>query len=157
MGDGGGGMGVLAEALAERRRSGGGGMATLRFSNGEVAECRVASRFLERLRGLLLTDPSSRDARGLLLAPCSSVHTFGMSYPLDLVFLDRGGGVVRVCGGVPPGRVVPCAGAYAVLERRAREGPGFPSDGRPARVTRVDFRTGKDGEKEKAGGGPDAA
>ena len=160
-------MGLLGGLLSSQRRGRGADGVTLGFSNGEEVECRVASRFLERLRGLIRSDPASREARGLLLVPCSSVHTFGMSFPLDLVFLDRCGGVVRVCRDVPPGRVVPCVGAHAVLEMRAREGPGpldgrFPSgglapDGGTVCVTRIDLRMRKDGEKEKAGEGPDAA
>lgn len=44
---------------------------------------------LTRLRGLLGRHPLHADAQeALLLVPCNSVHTFGMRYPLDIVFLD---------------------------------------------------------------------
>jgi len=39
------------------------------------------------------------------LIPCGSVHTFGMRFRLDLVFLGRGFEVVRVRRNVGPGRI----------------------------------------------------
>lgn len=53
---------------------------------------------------------------GLLLAPCRSVHTFGMRFPLDLIWLDREGRVVRVDARVPPRRLRSCRRARSVLE-----------------------------------------
>ena len=41
---------------------------------------------------------------GLLLPRCASVHTFGMRFPLDLVFLDRAGRPVSFRRAVPPRR-----------------------------------------------------
>jgi uncharacterized membrane protein (UPF0127 family) len=58
-----------------------------------------------RLRGLLGRRPLAGDAvEGLLIEPCGSVHTLGMTYPLDLVFLDRHNRVVDLCGDVAPWR-----------------------------------------------------
>ncbi|MDQ3933061.1 MAG: DUF192 domain-containing protein [Actinomycetota bacterium] len=68
-----------------------------------------------RLLGLaLLREPPPGVA--LLIPRCSSVHTFGMRFPLDLVFYDARGRVVRIDRGVPPKRVRRCPGAWAVLE-----------------------------------------
>jgi uncharacterized protein len=53
---------------------------------------------------------------GLLLPRTRSVHTFGMRFPLDLIWLDRDGRVVRVDRAVPPGRVRGCRAARAVVE-----------------------------------------
>jgi uncharacterized protein len=55
---------------------------------------------------------------------CRSVHTFGMRFALDLVWLDRSGSVVRVDRAVPPWRVRSCRRARSVLELRAVRGPG---------------------------------
>jgi uncharacterized membrane protein (UPF0127 family) len=76
---------------------------------------RVASSRLARLLGLALLPGMPADS-GLLIPRCRSVHTFGMRFALDLVFLDREGGVVRTVHAVGPGRVVSCPGAAGVLE-----------------------------------------
>jgi uncharacterized membrane protein (UPF0127 family) len=57
----------------------------------------------------------------LLLPRCRSVHTFGMRFALDLVWLDRGGEVVRIDRAVPPCRFRTCRAAGSVLETRAGE------------------------------------
>ncbi len=68
-----------------------------------------------RLLGLALLDRRGAGA-GLLLPGCRSVHTFGMRFPLDLVFLDRNLRAVSWRRAVPPGRVAFERGAQAVLE-----------------------------------------
>jgi len=55
-------------------------------------------------------------AGGLLIPHCRSVHTFGMRFALDLVWLGPGGRVVRVDLEVPPRRVRWCRAAIEVLE-----------------------------------------
>ena len=77
-------------------------------------EILVARSRRERLLGLALR--RRPPAHALLLPRCRSVHTFGMRFPLDLVWLDRAGRVVRVDEAVPPWRVRSCRGADAVLE-----------------------------------------
>jgi uncharacterized membrane protein (UPF0127 family) len=91
-----------------------------RFSGlglSEAAGVRVpvAERLVLRLLGLAFL-PRERAGPGLLIPRCRSVHTFGMRFPLDLVFLDAAGREIRRCPAVPPGRVVSEAGAEAVLE-----------------------------------------
>lgn len=78
-------------------------------------EAAVASGFRARLLGLALV-PRERAGTGLLIPCCASVHTFGMRFPLDLVFLDRAGRPLLVRRAVPPRRLVRCRGAAAVLE-----------------------------------------
>jgi uncharacterized protein len=53
---------------------------------------------------------------GLLIPRCRSVHTFGMCFALDLVFLDRDGRPCSVRRGIPPRRLVWDRRASAVLE-----------------------------------------
>ena len=48
---------------------------------------RLASSLVDRARGLLGT-PALAPGEGLWLSPCSSIHTFFMRYPIDIVFLD---------------------------------------------------------------------
>jgi hypothetical protein len=77
-------------------------------------EIRVACSRRERLLGLALR--ARPPGHALLLPRCRSVHTFGMRFPLDLVWLDARGRVLRVDRAVPPGRVRCCLRAAAVLE-----------------------------------------
>jgi uncharacterized membrane protein (UPF0127 family) len=53
---------------------------------------------------------------GLWIIPCESVHTFGMRFSIDLVYLDRNKKVKKVRSGVPPWRLSACLSAHSVLE-----------------------------------------
>jgi uncharacterized membrane protein (UPF0127 family) len=77
-------------------------------------EIRVARSRRARLIGLALR--RRPPAHALLLPRCRSVHTFGMRFPLDLIWLDRNGRALRVDEGVPPRRARRCRAAAAVLE-----------------------------------------
>jgi len=74
-----------------------------------------AERWHQRLRGLLLRQPL-QPGEGLLIEPCDSVHTLGMAYPLDLLFLDREGRVLGWREGLKPWRGAWCRGARMTLE-----------------------------------------
>jgi uncharacterized protein len=75
----------------------------------------VASTRRARLLGLALLDGPTAGA-GLLIPGCRSVHTFGMRFRCDLVFLDFNLRTVSVRRHVPPGRIAFERGAQAVLE-----------------------------------------
>ncbi|HSH76722.1 MAG TPA: DUF192 domain-containing protein [Longimicrobiales bacterium] len=64
----------------------------------------VADSWWRRLRGLLAR-PAIEKEQGLLLLDCGSVHTFGMTYPIDVAFLDGDGRVLRSIAGLRPWRV----------------------------------------------------
>lgn len=68
-----------------------------------------------RLLGLARLDRDEAGA-GLLIPRCSSVHTFGMRFALDLVFLDRNGRPLALRRAVPPRRLAFDRRAAAVLE-----------------------------------------
>ena len=68
---------------------------------------------------ILLVGAPLDTGEGLLIAPCSSIHTFGMRYAIDVVFVDRDARVVRVCPDVRAARARFAGGAHAVLELRA--------------------------------------
>jgi hypothetical protein len=53
---------------------------------------------------------------GLWIAPCESVHTFFMKFPIDLVYLDRNHQVKKVKKGVGAWRLSGCLSARSVLE-----------------------------------------
>ena len=71
--------------------------------------------FRARLLGLALLERAGAGP-GLLLPRCSSIHTFGMKFALDLYFLGPDGAILAVSRAVPPRRFRACRGAAAVLE-----------------------------------------
>lgn len=77
-----------------------------------------ASSFYQRLRGLLFASPLSLN-EALHIARCSDVHTIGMTYPIDVVFLDSANRVLRIVN-VKPNRWAWCRGAKAVIELTSR-------------------------------------
>jgi uncharacterized membrane protein (UPF0127 family) len=78
-------------------------------------EVPVAAGFCARLLGLSHLD-RERAGPGLLIPRCSSVHTFGMRFALDVHFLDGRLRPLAIRRSVPPRRIAGCRGAVAVLE-----------------------------------------
>jgi uncharacterized membrane protein (UPF0127 family) len=118
----------LARSHSER------GDLRLRISNRtrkvELAHCvEVADTGATRRRGLLgrKTLPSGE---GLWIAPCEAVHTCGMQFPIDLIYLDRSRCVKKLRHAVPPWRLSACLSAHSVLElaagsiRKTQTNPG---------------------------------
>ena len=92
-----------------------------RLDGAVVCErCTIADSALPRMRGLLGKRSLGSD-EGVLLRPAGSVHTFFMRFPIDIVFLDRDGRVLRIAESVRPWRTAAARGAKAVLELRAGE------------------------------------
>lgn len=56
-----------------------------------------------RLRGYLGRQ-EPKPGEGMLLVGCSAVHTYGMNFPLDLIFLDKHGEVVDAIETLMPWR-----------------------------------------------------
>jgi hypothetical protein len=69
------------------------------------------------MRGLL-GRPTLALHEGLVIAPCSSVHTVGMGYPIDVVYLAGDGRVLKVAA-MAPLRLSHCLGAAITLELAA--------------------------------------
>jgi uncharacterized membrane protein (UPF0127 family) len=95
---------------------------TLARADGEVVceRCSVAATARTRLQGLL--GRSGLDTgEGLLLRPASSIHTFFMRFPIDVVFLDRELEVRKVVSELGPWRFAGARGAKSALELRAGE------------------------------------
>ncbi len=76
---------------------------------------RKTATLFERMRGLLARPPLARD-EGLLITHCNSVHTVGMGYAIDLVYLDRRGTVLKQVSNLKPWRLSRCGGACMTLE-----------------------------------------
>jgi uncharacterized membrane protein (UPF0127 family) len=90
----------------------------------------VARTFWQRLRGLggLRSMPPGH---ALLIPRCSSVHTAGMRFSIDVAFLDAHGRVLALTESLPPWRMAGHRGADAVVETRAgaARGLGFGPPG----------------------------
>jgi uncharacterized membrane protein (UPF0127 family) len=64
----------------------------------------VADTFFTRLKGLLGKKVLPH-GDGLWIKHCNSVHTFGMRFPIDVVFLDKGKRVVGLAKTLRPNRI----------------------------------------------------
>ncbi|NTU88643.1 MAG: DUF192 domain-containing protein, partial [Actinobacteria bacterium] len=79
----------------------------------------IADNFRGRFLGLM----GMKDLRlseGLALIPCNSVHSFFMKFPIDVLFLDAQGRVLRCTEAMRPWRVgVVVPGARVVIEAKS--------------------------------------
>ncbi len=85
-----------------------------------------------RARGLARLDALPLE-HALHIPRCRSVHTLGMRFALDLLWLDAGGAVVRIDRAVPPKRLRACLRARAVGEAPAGAADAFAAALRSAR------------------------
>jgi uncharacterized membrane protein (UPF0127 family) len=78
----------------------------------------VADGHWSRLRGLIGTAAGQfSDGRGLWITPCRGVHTLGMSFPIDVVYLNLARTVVHLERNLQPWRFAPIRmQATSVLE-----------------------------------------
>jgi hypothetical protein len=66
-------------------------------------EVGVADTFFGRLRGLL-GRRKMRKGEALVIDPCSSIHTVGMRFTIDAIFLDKKRRVIGLCKSIKPFR-----------------------------------------------------
>lgn len=71
-----------------------------------------------RRRGLLGRSGLADD-EALIIAPSNAVHTFGMTFPIDVIYARRDGLVLKVRPTLRPNRVSAAWGAFAVIELAA--------------------------------------
>jgi uncharacterized membrane protein (UPF0127 family) len=90
----------------------------LRTQDLVAGQIERADRGPARRRGLL-GRRGLDSGQGLWITPCEAVHTFGMSFAIDLIFLDRRNVVRKVQSSVPPWRMAGCLRAHSVLELAA--------------------------------------
>jgi len=75
---------------------------------------------IERMRGLL-GHPSLQKGEAFIIAPCSSIHTVGMCYALDIIFVDQHGRVAKIYRHLAKLRIAFCFGARYTIELAAGE------------------------------------
>ena len=83
-----------------------------------ATELDIASTHWSRFCGLMARDPQNfRAGQGLWITPCKGVHTWGMRFPIDVLYLDREKVVVHLEQNLRPWRFAPVRRkAASVLE-----------------------------------------
>ena len=98
--------------------------------------CEIADNEWARFRGLIGHAPL-KSGEGMLILPCSSVHTHFMGFPIDVLFVHKDHRVVGLCENLKPWRFGPMfQGVRYVIELPADTVAGnrLP-DGRPTADT----------------------
>jgi uncharacterized membrane protein (UPF0127 family) len=79
------------------------------------------------------------DGSAMILAPCSSIHTFFMRFAIDVLFVKKDGRVVKLYSNLPAWRLAFAVGAFAAIELPA--GTAAASDTRAGDTVVVAPRT----------------
>jgi len=88
----------------------------------------VTETNIERSTGLLGTYYLPYSC-GLLIQPCHVIHTFGMRYDIDVLFLDDNFGVLEIIPNLPPMQT-----AYCIAGKMALELPAGTADATRTKV-----------------------
>ena len=80
-----------------------------------IENMNITTNVWERMQGLI-GKPQLALNQGLMLSSCNSVHTFGMKYDIDLVYVNRDKKIVKLVQGLKPNRVSFCLNAASTLE-----------------------------------------
>jgi uncharacterized protein len=75
----------------------------------------IADTAFARNRGLLKRTALA-SGEGLWIVPCEGVHTIGMKFPIDVVFLNRKRKVVKIRREMKKWRIAMCLRGHSVLE-----------------------------------------
>jgi uncharacterized protein len=75
----------------------------------------IADTAAARNRGLLKRT-SLESGEGLWIVPCEGVHTIGMKFPIDVVFLSRKRKVLKIRREMKKWRMAICLRGHSVLE-----------------------------------------
>ncbi|NYT61212.1 DUF192 domain-containing protein [Alcaligenaceae bacterium] len=71
---------------------------------------------------------------GLHLSPCNAIHTFGLAYAIDVVFLDAAFIEIKRVDGIQPNRAAFCWKAASVVELPAGYCAAHPDYAREIRL-----------------------
>jgi len=82
----------------------------------------VARSYFQRARGLIGRQELA-PGTGMLILHCNAIHTCFMKFPIDAIFLDRHGNVVKTVRNIRPWRLFIWGGwrANRVLEVQSRK------------------------------------
>ena len=86
----------------------------------------MATTFWQRLRGLHAW-PCLPWHAGLVLSPCKAVHTIGLAYAIDVLFVDQDARVLECVNALAPGRCAWNRHAFGVVELPAGYCAAYPT------------------------------
>lgn len=86
--------------------------------NLDLSRIELADSVLSRMKGLLGRNKLD-DAHALLITRCNQVHTMGMNFPIDIVFIDRNFSVNKVVENLKPYRLAVSLKSKYTLELAA--------------------------------------
>jgi len=96
----------------------------------------IADTSTTRKTGLLKHE-RLEPGEGLWIKPCEGVHTVGMKFPIDVLFLDKKRKVVKIRAAMPRWRMAGCLWAHSVLELPS----GTAAATRTSRGDQLEFET----------------
>ncbi len=86
-------------------------------SRGTILADRAGIANTSKLRKTgLLKHERLESGEGLWITPCEGVHTAGMKFPIDVLFLNKKRKVVKIRPAMPRWRMALCLTAHSVLE-----------------------------------------
>jgi uncharacterized membrane protein (UPF0127 family) len=93
------------------------------IANGTIVYAQhviMVKNLFARMKGLL-GRTSLGPETAMVIDPCTSIHTLGMRFPIDVVFLDANNTITAIASHVKPGRLCVSGGwkARRVIESEA--------------------------------------
>ncbi len=90
---------------------------------------KMAEDLEDRIVGLMFKKQMAK-GEGLLIKPCTSIHTCFMNFPIDVLFIDRDGKILKMIRSLRPWRIT---GIYfkakAVIELPSNSLPNELNEG----------------------------
>ncbi|MCP3668885.1 MAG: DUF192 domain-containing protein [Gammaproteobacteria bacterium] len=99
--------------------------------NGTLQIYTQQQQVLAKLSGVNKTESITERTKGLLgkqellendgiwITPCNSIHTLGMKYALDIIYINRKGVIKKTVSQMRPRRVSLCLGAHGTIELKS--------------------------------------
>lgn len=84
-----------------------------------LADRAMAADTSQKRRTGLLKHEALPEGEGLWIVPCEGVHTFGMKFPIDVIFLNKRRVILKIRKNMPRRRMSLCLRAHSVLELTA--------------------------------------
>ena len=69
-----------------------------------IENLKLAYSFMKRLKGLMF-DKQMQPQSGVHIKPCTSVHTFFMKFPIDVIYVDKEMRIVGLEQSLKPGEI----------------------------------------------------